>query len=138
MTKSLPAYISSTWKFTDGILALTDTTNLISISFDNISSQDLMGNDLSFSNDQYIQMLSCSFSGESTDFDIYIINEDDITKLNTLSQYLAYEGINLLEIDQDFNIYPIRITNKLLYIYVKNDSVIDIDTLYINFKYMII
>jgi hypothetical protein len=57
------------------------------------------------------------------------LNKNDITKLNTIYEIVAYDEINLSTIDSSFDKYIIKnkdnsLTNKL-YLYIKNDDAIN-------------
>ena len=80
-----------------------------------------------------IDLKGFSISSLSTNFDVHILNINDVTRLNTINEVITYTGINLAESDQTFDEFIIRnrdtlLTNKL-YLYIVNHALIATGTL---------
>lgn len=80
-----------------------------------------------------IDLKGFSISSDSTNFDVVILNINDITMLNTINEVMSYTGINLTETDQSFDGFLIRnrdtvLTNKI-YLYIINHASIATGTL---------
>lgn len=80
-----------------------------------------------------IDLKGFSISCDSTDFNVSILNINDMTMLNTINEVATYTGLNLSEIDQTFDGFLIRnrdiiLTNKI-YLYIVNTALIATGTL---------
>ena len=78
----------------------------------------------------------------STDFDVHILNINDITRINTINEIIEYTTINLSEIDQSFENFIIRnrdttLTNSL-YLYIVNRDIIATGTIRVELVYNVI
>ena len=74
-----------------------------------------------------IKLLSFSISCNSTDYDIRLLNINDISKINTVNELLNVTSINLSYFDQNFQEFIIRnddnpIQNKLYLNVTNNDT----------------
>jgi len=121
VTYSMPPTIIATW-------AITDTTGMVEIklpglpndetSYRRVPDQRMTGKSYA------IQLLGFSVSCNSTDFNVRILNRNDITRLNTIYEILSYDNINLDHSDESFEDFIIKnqdnpVTNSL-YVYLEN------------------
>ena len=125
-TYSLPQYLIGLWAEDSSIPA--DGTGLIEIELLSSGSQD-PGLTQTITGVSYInELLGVAMSCNSTNFDIRVLNVNDITALGTVNEIMTYNGNNLLKVDHSFNKFIVRnrdnpLTNKL-YFYIENhDSV---------------
>jgi len=89
-----------------------------------------------------IQLRVFNISCLSTDFDVHILNINDISRINTINEIMAYTTINLSEIDQSFENFIIRnrditLTNNL-YLYIVNHDTIATGTIRMELIYNVI
>ena len=87
-----------------------------------------------------IELNVFSISCSSRNFDVSILNKNDITLINTINEVARYTGINLSESDQDFSRFVIRnrdnsLTNAI-YIYLNNHDTIPTGNIRIELAYL--
>ncbi len=102
-------------------------------SYHNIPDTSLRGESYA------IRLQGFSISCNSTDFDVRILNKNDITLLDTINEVISYESINKSINDLDFNDFIIlnkdnSITNKL-YLYINNDDTTETGTIRLQLQY---
>lgn len=134
VTNSLPQYLIARWEDTVGVPANSDSTSLIvleipGLAIDEASYRQTPNKRFVNGAAYAIELIVFNISCLSTDYDIRILNKNDITKLNTIYEIVAYDEINLSTIDSSFDKYIIKnkdnsLTNKL-YLYIKNDDAIN-------------
>lgn len=124
VTYSIPPVIIATW-------AITDTTGMVEIKLpglahDEPSYRQVPNRRLTGGKSYAIRLLGFSISGGSADFNVRILNINDVTKLNTIYEVLSYDNINLDHSDENFQEFVIKnrdtpVTNSL-YVYLENAS----------------
>lgn len=121
----------------DGVGADSTSAELIEIELPGLSLERWSHRNIpnnTVSGEAYIiDLKGFSISCNSTNFDVSILNINDMTRLNTINEVITYTGINLSEIDQTFDGFIIRnrdtiLTNKI-YLYIVNTSLIATGTL---------
>jgi len=120
----MPPNIIATWE-------ITDATALVELKLPGLANDEpsyrQMPNLRTTGGKSYaIQLLVFSISGGSTDFNMRILNINDVTKLNTIYEVLSYDSINLDHSDENFQDFVIKnrdtpVTNSL-YVYLENAS----------------
>jgi hypothetical protein len=142
-TDSAPAYIVAEY-VANGIGADTTSSDLIELKLRaRKRSQPKYRTipNLSIDGVTYaIELVVFSVSCNSRNFDISIINRDDITLVNTINEVVKYTGINLSENDQDFSRFIIRnrddeLTNSV-YVYLDNHDTISTGNIRIELAYL--
>lgn len=89
-----------------------------------------------------IDLKSFSVSCNSTNYDVSILNINDITRLNTINEVARYTGIDLDESDQSFENFIIKnrdtILDNKIYLFINNHDVIATGRMRIEIIYMAI
>ncbi len=134
ITNSIPNYIISRWEDTIGVLANSDSTSLITIELPGLATEEssyIHTPDKNFMTgfSYAIEIIVFNISCLSTNFNVRILNKNDITKLNTINEVANYTNINLSNIDTSFDRFIIRnrddsLTNRL-YLYVENEDLVN-------------
>jgi len=124
VTYSIPPTVIATW-------AITDTTGMVEIKLPGLSNDEpsyrQIPNQRMVGGKSYaIQLLGFSISCNSADFNVRVLNKNDVTKLNTIYEVLTYDNINLDYLDENFENFVIKnedtpVTNSL-YVYLENAS----------------
>ena len=124
VTYSIPPKIIATW-------AITDTTGMVEIKLpglanDEPSYRQIPNLRMTGGKSYAIQLLGFSTSSGSADFNVRILNRNDVTKLNTIYEVLSYDSINLDYSDENFQDFVIKnrdnpVTNSL-YVYLESAS----------------
>jgi hypothetical protein len=123
-TYSIPPKIVATW-------AITDTTGLVEIKLPGLANDEpsyrQVPNLRMVGGKSYaIQLLGFSISCSSVNFNVKILDINDVTKLDTIFEVLSYNNINLDHSDESFENFVIKNrdnpeTNSL-YVYLENAS----------------
>jgi len=139
ITYSAPPKIITTWEITDYL----DSTGITEIVIPGLIADEdsyrRCPNKLLTGAAYAIQLLTFSISCSSTDFNVRLLNRNDITQLDTIFEVYSYSNINLSHLDQNFEEFVIRnrdttLTNKL-YLYTENASgTITLTLTYINLQ----
>lgn len=87
-----------------------------------------------------IDLKGFAVSSLSTNFDVSILNINDMTLLDTINEVAKYTGLNLSESDQTFDSFIIRnrdntLVNKI-YLYINNHDSIETGTIRIELVYV--
>ncbi len=105
-----------------------------STSYHNIPDTTLRGESYA------IKLQGLSVSCNSDDFDLRILNKNDISLLDTINEIISYESINKSIIDLDFYNFVIlnrdTIRTNKLYLYVNNDSTTLIGAIRLQLQYI--
>lgn len=119
---SMPPMIVATW-------AITDTTGMVEIklpglAIDEPSYRQMPNRRMTGGKSYAIQLHVFSISCDSADFNVRILDINDVTKLNTIYEVLSYDNINLDHSDENFQNFVIKnrdnpVTNSL-YVYLEN------------------
>lgn len=134
VTNSIPNYIISKWEDPVGVPANSDSTSLIIIELPglalNETSYRQIPNKKFLTGVSYaIELIVFNISCLSTNYNIRILNKNDIAKLNTINEVAIYNNINLSNIDTTFDKFIIRnrddsLINRL-YLYVENNDIVN-------------
>ncbi len=123
VTYSAPPNIIATYEMTDSTGLIEITLPGLTIdedSYHHIPNTDLNG--VAYA----IQLLSFAISCDSANFNVRVLDINDITRLSTINEVLSYNNVNLSYLDTNFLEFVIKnrdnpITNKL-YLYLENAS----------------
>jgi len=148
ITNSMPQYTIAKWQDTEGVLSNTDSTSLIVLELPGKSIDEpsyrqdpkKIVNGVSY----VIELIVFNISCLSTNYNVRILNKNDITLLNTINEITVYSNINLSSIDSSFDRFIIRnrddsLINRL-YLYVENNDInndtgpINIEMVYLNLQ----
>lgn len=139
ITYSAPRYMIVRWEDLIGVPANSDSTSLIILNLPALGTEGLP-NGVSYAFELLVFNIGC----DSTDYNVRILNKNDITALNTIYEVAKYDSINLSNIDSIFGKFIIRnrdisLTNKI-YLYVENNDItnatgsINIEMIYLNLQ----
>jgi len=149
ITNSAPPYNIVLWEDTVSIPANSDSTSLIileipGLAIDEPSYRQSPRKSTNGGVCYAMRLSGFSVSCSSTNFNVRMVNINDMSKLNTIYELLRYNNINLATIDEDFEDFIIRnrdisLTNKL-YLYIENNDAVNatgsisIELTYINMQ----
>lgn len=144
-TESVPPFVIAEYS-SDGIGADTTSTDLILIELPARSKLPAtyrnVPNNTTTGEAYAVKLVGFSISCLSTNYDISILNKDDITLLNSINEVMKYTGLDRAESDQSFDEFIIRnrddsLVNNL-YLYIDNHDVIPTGTISLELIYVTI
>jgi len=126
VTRSVPPYTIAEWEDTTGVDATSASAQLIILPLPNSITR--------------IDLKLFSVACNSTNFDVHMLDMNDISVLNTIHEVLAYTNESLSFVDNDFRNYTIMNrdsteTNRL-YLYIVNNSTTATGTITIRMSYL--
>ena len=141
-TDSVPNYMICEYS-SDGVAADSTSIELIELTLpsrnNNAPTYRVAPNVTSGGEAFIISLKVFNISSNSTNFDVRILNINDITRINTINEVLVYETINLSESDQSFESFIIRnrdvILDNKLYLFINNHDSIATGTIRVEFIY---
>jgi len=130
ITNSLPQYVISEYSLTG--IGSDSTSELYEIELFAPSSSSVnfrnVPNLLSNGQSYAVQLCRGSVSCLSRDFNVSLLNKDDISLLNTINVVASYSNVNLVVRDQIYGYFIVRnrdtILTNSLYVFVENSDTI--------------
>lgn len=142
-TDSVPKYMICEYS-SDGVDADSTSIELIEFELPSRNNNDPTYRtqpNVTTGGEAYIVDLKVfSISCESTNFDVHILNINDITRLNTVNDVAIYSAIDLSESDQSFEDFIIRnrdtVLDNKIYLFINNHDSIPTGTIRVEIIYL--